>query len=42
VIIGFSGFSLNGEESLNDFKKEAEFLIEKNEYEKANALISLC
>lgn len=34
-IIGFLGFSLNDEELLNDFKKEAEFLIEKNEYEKA-------
>lgn len=34
-IIGFLGFGLNDEESLNDFKKESEFLIEKNEYERA-------
>jgi tetratricopeptide (TPR) repeat protein len=34
-MIGFLGFSLNGEKSLNDFKKEGECPIEKNEYEKA-------
>jgi len=35
VIVGLFWFGLNDKESLNDFKKYAEFLTNKHEYEKA-------